>query len=103
MEHFRKSLSKEEKIEVSSQAKPWQLMRSPRWRTPTWLNGTEARTPWELHSYLWEDGVSTNIGSLGGIVTEAYGMNERAQIVEQSTTAAGLMHPLEMKLSGVAK
>ena len=41
------------------------------------------------HAFLWESGRSVGLGTLGGRKTVAWSINERGQVVGQSTTANG--------------
>jgi len=43
-------------------------------------------------AYLWERGVLTKLGDLGGDEASVFGMNARGWIVGQSTTASGEFH-----------
>jgi probable HAF family extracellular repeat protein len=44
------------------------------------------------HSFLWENGTVTDLGGLGGQVTEARDINDRGQIVGYSATKSGKYH-----------
>lgn len=46
----------------------------------------------EEHAILWQNGVTTDLGSLGGTPREALAINERGQIVGFSRTANGDQH-----------
>ncbi len=43
---------------------------------------------WNQHGFLWEDGVMTDLGSLG-VWSEAWGINERGQIVGYTDSPIG--------------
>jgi probable HAF family extracellular repeat protein len=43
--------------------------------------------PLNLHGFIWEDGVMTDIGTLGGRCAFTYALNNRGQIVGQSAVA----------------
>jgi len=48
----------------------------------------------EIHGFVWERGVLTDIGSLGGSETHAWAVNARGQVVGAATTAAGAEHAI---------
>lgn len=43
-------------------------------------------------AFFWENGVATDLGTLGGTVGNALDINEQNQIVGTSTTASGVPH-----------
>jgi probable HAF family extracellular repeat protein len=50
--------------------------------------------PLNLHGFIWEDGVMTDIGTLGGSCAFTYSLNNRGQIVGQSAVAGdAASHP----------
>jgi probable HAF family extracellular repeat protein len=44
------------------------------------------------HAFLWENGAMTDLGTLGGTLSAANAINDRGQIVGESTTASGEKH-----------
>jgi probable HAF family extracellular repeat protein len=46
----------------------------------------------EEYAFLWEKGVTTNLGTLGGRESFAYGINPLGQVVGGSETSAGKTH-----------
>lgn len=44
------------------------------------------------HAFLWENGVMTDLGTLGGIVSQARAINDAGQIVGWAETEEGCMH-----------
>ena len=45
------------------------------------------------HAFLWENGAMTDLGTLGGGLSAANAINDKGQIVGESTTANGEKHP----------
>jgi probable HAF family extracellular repeat protein len=50
---------------------------------------TATPQPRETNAFLWEAGKMTNLGSLGGNLSQAYGINTRGQVVGSSATQSG--------------
>lgn len=46
------------------------------------------------HGYIWKNGVTTVLGTLGGNYSDAYDINENGQIVGTATDAIGNYHPV---------
>src|SRR6266567_1160672 len=44
------------------------------------------------HAFLWENGAMTDLGTLGGSLSAANAINDKGQIVGESTTASGEKH-----------
>src|SRR5439155_18612513 len=44
------------------------------------------------HAFLWQAGVMTDLGTLGGLNSVAYGINHLGQVVGSAETAAGETH-----------
>lgn len=45
-----------------------------------------------IHGFLYSNGITTDVGSLGGYPTYVYGMNNVGQVVGSATTASGGTH-----------
>jgi probable HAF family extracellular repeat protein len=45
-----------------------------------------------FRAYVWQRGVTTDLGSLGGASVQVFGINDRGEIVGRATTAAGDWH-----------
>lgn len=46
----------------------------------------------QMHAFLYSQGKMTDLGTLGGKESMAYGINDRGQVVGTSMTASGKMH-----------
>ncbi len=44
------------------------------------------------HAWMWKNGVTTDLGSLGGTTTRAYAINPSGDVVGIATTAGGDFH-----------
>jgi len=44
------------------------------------------------HAFVWQNGVMTDIGTLGGTVSRAHGINDSGQIAGSSLTAGNVFH-----------
>jgi probable HAF family extracellular repeat protein len=53
---------------------------------------SEMTSTGEYRAYLWENGITTNLGTLGGASSNARAINNRGQIVGRSQTASGEFH-----------
>ena len=54
---------------------------------PPPLSGTCGDFPLTLHGFFWDNGRIVDLGTLGGSCTSAYALNNRGQVVGQSTLA----------------
>ncbi|MDQ1276141.1 MAG: hypothetical protein QG610_1716 [Euryarchaeota archaeon] len=55
-------------------------------------SGPDGPDPDDIHAFLWQNGVMTDLGTLGGRISCAYGINDKRQIVGQSETENGEIH-----------
>ena len=46
----------------------------------------------ETHAFLWDNGIMTDLGTLGGNYSQGLGINDRGQVVGGSVTAGGQGH-----------
>jgi probable HAF family extracellular repeat protein len=44
-----------------------------------------------VHAYLWQNGAKTDLGTLGGVYSEAFAVNDVGQVVGMSYTSAGAL------------
>ncbi len=44
------------------------------------------------HAFAWQNGLMTDLGTFGGVESEAYGINNAGQIVGRAETASGNLH-----------
>ena len=45
-----------------------------------------------VHAVLWRDGTITDLGTLGGLISETTGINDADQVAGDSSTADGKTH-----------
>lgn len=77
------------------------LLPGNRYGGATAINNAGAVVGWSAsgdfggprQAFLWRDGRLQNLGSLGGGYSEALGLNERGDVVGQSSNAAGRKRP----------
>jgi probable HAF family extracellular repeat protein len=51
--------------------------------------GDQVNGSGQSHAYLWSNGTATDLGTLGGTTSHAFGVNDNGQIVGQSLNSAG--------------
>jgi probable HAF family extracellular repeat protein len=56
------------------------------------VTGASRSPSGEIHAFLWDRGVMTDLGTLGGDYSQGVGVNDRGQVVGVSVTAGGQRH-----------